>query len=205
MSDIETDEVPSDPLRWVVRSPATGTRAFIAHEVVGRSSVMGVLSPDLKKWFQERHPGYRIEVDYVEDAAAWNEFLDGSSLRELTFIAHRPAQGNRAGRPTTEYYDVRPGRRGEALPQSWLNRLRADGSLPASDVLSVPVDDADVDETRIVVQKDGRRRTIAIGVEWPRFTWEIDPGSVERPLDQRFYEVARGIIGDLMSRLDIDG
>ncbi|HCJ48876.1 MAG TPA: hypothetical protein DHW40_06050 [Microbacterium sp.] len=203
VSDIDAGEVPSDPLRLLLRSPVNGTRAFIAHEVVGRASVVGVLAPDLKKWFQKRHNGYRLEIDYVEDADAWNDFLDGSTLRELTFVAHRRADGNRAGRPTTEYYDVRPVR-GEALPQNWLRRLRSDGHLPASEVLSIGVDDGDIDETRIVVQKNGRRRTIAIGADWPRFTWEIDPGSNQRPGDQQFYDVARSLIGDLLSRLNID-
>lgn len=35
----------------------------------------------LKKRFAHDHRGYRLEVDYVEDADAWNDFLDGASLK----------------------------------------------------------------------------------------------------------------------------
>lgn len=203
--DIATNEVPSEALRTLLRVPQNGTLSFLAHEVVGRLTAVGLFSQDFKKWFANRHRGYRVEMDYVEDSDAWNEFLDGATLRELSFIARRDAAGNRAGRPTTEQYDVRPGRRGDVLPQHWLERLRSDGHLPANEVLSVPVHEDDIDETRIVVAKDHRRRTISIGDSWPRFTWEIEPGSNVRPPDPTFLEVARDIIGTHLTRLNIDG
>lgn len=203
--DIATNEVPSEALRTLLRVPRNGTTCFIAHEVVGRLTAAGLFSQDLKKWFGNRHDGYRIELDYVEDSDAWNEFLDGATLRELTFTARRSAKGNRAGRPTKEQYDVRPAMRGDVLPHSWLERLRSDGYLPANEVLSVSVNQEDIDETRVVVSKDKRRRTISIGAAWPRFTWEIEPNSNERPSDLMFVDVARQIIGQQLTRLKIDG
>jgi len=205
VGDIETEEVPSDALRALLRAPVNGHLAFIAHEIIGRASATGIVISALKKQFASDHPGYRLAVDYVEDADAWNEFLDGASLKELTFVARRTADGNRAGRPTKELYDVVPGRRGDVLPRSWLDRLRSDGHLPAGEVLSVPVSDDDIDETRVVVEKDGRRRTILIGDDWPRFTWEVEPGSNTRPADSRFYAVARSIIDSQLAHLNIDG
>ena len=204
ISDIDLNEVPGDPLRLLLRSPINGTFAFMAHEMVGRSSCAGLLIPEFKSWFAKANSGYRLEVNYVEDSDAWNEFLDGASLRELTFTARRTSEANRAGRPTKERYDILPGRRGDVLPQSWLQRLRCDG-LPASEVLSVPVADEDIDETKVVVEKEGRRRTIRIGDDWPRFTWEIDPKAKSRPDDALYFDVARQIIDGQLRRLRIDG
>lgn len=202
---IAGNEVASDALRLLHRVPVNGSTSYIAHEQIGRLSTAGLLTLNFKQWFGARHSDYRIEIDYVEDADAWNEFLDGANLRELTFVAHKPADGNRAGRPTKELYDVRPDRRGDVLPRSWLDQLRSDGRLPANQVLSVPVDESDIDETRVVVEKDKRRRTIHIGNDWPRFTWEIVPNSNTRPDDGSFRAVARDIIGAQLARHRIDG
>lgn len=159
---------------------------------------------DFKRWFGRRHAGYRIEVEYLEDSDAWEQFLEGANLRELTFVSEKSADQNRAGRPTREHYDVRPGRRGDVLPRRWLDRLLADGRIPAGEVLSIPVNDEDIEETRIVVEKDKRRRTVHIGSEWPRFTWEIVPGSNQRPENSAFLSAARSIIAEQLRRLGID-
>ncbi|MDQ0923381.1 hypothetical protein QF038_001889 [Pseudarthrobacter sp. W1I19] len=202
---IAGNEVASDALRLLHRVPLNGSFSYIAHEQIGRLSSSGVLTSDFKKWFGSRHDGYRLEIDYVEDADAWNEFLDGANLRELTFVARKPAEGNRAGRPTKELYDIRPDRRGDVLPRRWLDQLRSDGRLPANQVLSVAVDEGDIEETRVVVEKDKRRRTIHIGDDWPRFAWEIEANSNVRPGDESFRSVARDIIGAQLTRLRIDG
>jgi hypothetical protein len=97
---IAGNEVASDALRLLHRVPLNGSFSYTAHEQIGRLSSSGVLTSHFKKWFGSRHDGYRLEIDYVEDADAWNEFLDGANLRELTFVARKPAEGNRAGRPT---------------------------------------------------------------------------------------------------------
>lgn len=201
---IATTEVASDGLRVLHRVPRHGMASYIACEQIGRASVTGVLVQDFKKWFAARHGDYRVEIDYIEEAEAWNDFLDGASLRELTFVAEKPAVGNRAGRPTKELYDVQPGRRGDVLPRRWLDQLRSDGRIPPRDVLSVPVNEADINETRVVVEKNKRRRTIRIGDEWPRFTWEIVPDSNARPSDTDFRAVARQIIEEHLVRLGID-
>lgn len=46
-------------------------------------------------------------------------------LRELTFMTTKPAEGNRAGRPTKETYEVRPDGRGAVLPSSRLRGYAA--------------------------------------------------------------------------------
>lgn len=198
--NVAHDEVASEALRLVLHVPQTGTASYIAHEQVGISSVVGVLAADFKKWFHWQCRGFHLEMDYVEDADAWNEFLDGATLRELTFVAKKPAEGNRAGRPTKEVYEVRPDGRGAVLPRTWLDRLRGEGRLPANEVLSVQVDESDISETRVVVEKDKRRRTISIGSDWPRFTWEIEPNSNTRPTDFTFAAVAGEIIHGHVSR-----
>ena len=205
VGNIRTGEVPSDALRLLLRAPVNGKFAFIAHEIIGRSSAVGVVVPELKRQFIDAHSGYHLEIEYVEDSDAWNDFLDGAALKQLTFVARRPADGNRAGRPTKELYDILPGRRGDVLPRGWLDQLRSTGHLPANQVLSVPVDDDEIDETRVVVDKGGRRRTISIGDDWPRFTWEIDPGSTTRPSDRKFFSAAREIVDMQLTRLSIDG
>lgn len=199
--NVAHDEVASDALRLVLHVPLNGTSSYLAHEQVGISSVVGILSTDFKKWFHWQSRGFHVEMDYVEDADAWNDFLDGATLRELTFVAKKPAAGNRAGRPTKEIYEVRPDGRGAVLPRTWLERLRDHGRLPANEVLSIQVDESDIDETRVVVEKGKRRRTIRIGEDWPRFTWEIEPGSTTRPSDQAFINVAGEIIHGHLSHL----
>lgn len=202
---IAGNEVASDALRLLHRVPVNGCTTYLAHEQIGRLSTAGLLTTDFKRWFNSRHSGYRLEIDYVEDADAWNDFLDGANLRELTFVARKPADGNRAGRPTKELYDIRPDRRGDVLPRRWLEQLRSDGRLPANQVLSVAVDESDIEETRVVVEKDKRRRTIHIGDDWPRFTWEIEANSNTRPSDGSFRTVARDIIGAQLARNRVDG
>lgn len=199
--DVAHDEVAGEALRLLLHVPLTGTSSYIAHEQVGISSIVGILATDFKKWFHWQSRGFHVEMDYVEDADAWNDFLDGATLRELTFVAKKPAAGNRAGRPTKEIYEVRPDGRGAVLPRTWLDQLRGDGRLPANEVLSVHVDESDIDETRVVVEKDKRRRTIRIGSDWPRFTWEIEPGSNTRPSDPVFVRVAGDIIHGHLSHL----
>jgi hypothetical protein len=81
-----------------------------------------------------------------------------------------------------------------------LERLRGEGRLPANEVLSVQVDESDISETRVVVEKDKRRRTISIGSDWPRFTWEIEPGSNTRPSDPTFTATAGEIIHGHLAR-----
>ncbi|WP_437773479.1 hypothetical protein [Arthrobacter sp. KNU40] len=197
---VAPNEVASEALRLLCHVPKRGTVSYIAHEQVGISSVVGVMSQHFKNWFHWQCRGFHVEIAYLEDADAWNEFLDGATLRELTFVARKPADGNRAGRPTKEIYEVRPDGRGAVLPKSWLERLRSDGRLPANEVLSVQVDESDISETRVVVEKDKRRRTISIGTEWPRFTWEIEPGSNSRPTDTTFTAVAGEIIHGHLAR-----
>ncbi|WP_431230471.1 hypothetical protein [Paenarthrobacter nicotinovorans] len=197
---VAPNEVASEALRLLFHAPTRGTVSYIAHEQVGISSVVGILSQHFKNWFHWQCRGFHVEIAYLEDADAWNEFLDGATLRELTFVARKPADGNRAGRPTKEIYEVRPDGRGAVLPKSWLERLRSDGRLPANEVLSVQVDESDISETRVVVEKDKRRRTISIGTEWPRFTWEIEPGSNSRPTDTTFTAVAGDIIHAYLAR-----
>lgn len=197
---VRPDEVAGESLRLLHHVPATGMTSLIAYEQVGISSVVGILSSDFKKWFHWRSRGFHIEINYMEDSDAWNDFLDGASLRELAFVAKKPAEGNRAGRPTKEVYEVRPDGRGMVLPRTWLDQLRGEGRLPANQVLSVQVDESDIAETRIVVEKNKRRRTIRIGNDWPKFTWEIDPGSSSRPSDTVFQGVAEEIIHGHLSR-----
>lgn len=197
---VSKNEVASEALRLLCHVPRQGTTSYIAHEQVGISSVVGILSQHFKSWFQWQCRGFHVELAYVEDADAWNEFLDGAALRELTFVASKPAVGNRAGRPTKEIYEVRPDGRGAVLPKSWLERLRGEGRLPANEVLSVQVDESDISETRVVVEKDKRRRTISIGSDWPRFTWEIEPGSNTRPSDPTFTTFAGEIIHGHLAR-----
>jgi len=67
------------------------------------------------------------------------------------------------------------------------------------------VDEGDIEETRVVVEKDKRRRTIHIDDDWPRFAWEIEANSNVRPSDESFRSVARDIIGAQLTRLRIDG
>jgi hypothetical protein len=197
---VAQNEVASEALRLLCHVPQQGTISYIAHEQVGISSVVGILSQHFKNWFHWQCRGFHVEIAYIEDADAWNDFLDGATLRELTFVARKPANGNRAGRPTKEIYEVRPDGRGAVLPTSWLERLRGEGRLPANEVLSVQVDESDISETRVVVEKDKRRRTISIGSDWPRFTWEIEPGSNTRPSDPTFTAVAGEIIHGHLAR-----
>lgn len=191
---VKITEVASDGLRLVAAIPTTGKFALMAHEVIGLSSVAGIFASDFKRWFSARNSEFRIEIEYLEDSDAWEEFLDGAELKELTFIAHKPAKNNRAGRPTREIYEVLPNRRGDVLPRKWLDSLRQTGRLPANQVLSVGVDEDDIEETRVVVSKDKRRRTISIGAAWPRFTWEIEPDSNKRPSDSLFFVVTDDLI-----------
>jgi len=191
---VKTTEVAGDGLRLVAAVPTVGKFAIIAHEVIGLTSVAGLFIRDFSTWFSIRNRGFRIEMAYLEDSDAWTEFLAGAQLKELTFIAHRPAQNNRAGLPTQEIYDVRPDKRGGVLPRRWLDALVSNGHLPPSQVLSVPVNANDIDETRIVVKKDKRKRSISIGSMWPRFTWEIVPDSNKRPGDVVFYKFVDELI-----------
>lgn len=191
---VKSSEVASDGLRLVAAVPAIGKFALIAHEVIGLASVAGLLTLDFGAWFAQRNSGFHIEMSYLEDSDAWDDFLAGAELKELTFIAHRPATNNRAGLPTREIYDVVADERGGVLPRRWLDRLISNGHLPPNQVLSVPVDASAIDETRVVVEKDNRRRTISIGNIWPRFTWEITPGSNRRPGDSTFQQVADDLI-----------
>ncbi|MFF2243324.1 hypothetical protein ACFVTM_03980 [Arthrobacter sp. NPDC058130] len=197
--NVAHDEVASEALRLLCHVPTRGTVSYVAHEQVGINSVVGVLSHHFKNWFHWQCRGFDVEIAYVEDADAWKEFLDGATLRELTFVARKPADGNRAGRPTKEIYEVRPDGRGAVLPKSWLDRIRG-GRLQANEVLSVQVNEADISETRVVVEKDKRRRTISIGSDWPRFTWEIEPGGTTRPSDPTFTAVAADIIHGHLAR-----
>jgi len=199
--NVAPDETASDTLRTSLAVPQNGKIALLAHEVAGTATLGGVLSHDVKRWFQQNYPGYRLSIDYLEDSDAWEEFLDGAELRQITFSAWRASQDNRAGVPTKEEYDVRPGVRGQVLPREWLARLRG-GRLPPSAVLNVPIEESDIDETTVVVSKDGRRRTIKIGQDWPRFTWEIDPDSDDRPVSGQFYAVANELVMQRLDRLN---
>ena len=198
--NVGTDETASDTLRTCLVVPQNGKIALLAHEVAGVATLGGALTTDVKRWFQQNHPGYRLSIDYLEDADAWAEFLDGADLRQITFTAWRSSPDNRAGVPTKEEYDVRP-IRGRVLPRAWLDRL-LNHELPASAVLSVPVEDGDIDETTVVVSKEGRRRTIRIGQDWPRFTWEINPDSDGRPVSAQFYAVANELVAERLDQLN---
>lgn len=204
VNDIKTEEVASDALRMALFVPKTGTQAYITHEVVGRASLVSVLRQDLEKWFKRRHPGYELQIRYVEDADAWRDWLEGADLKGLTFEVERSKDGNRLGRPTRERYEVVPSGRGEVLPSSLISRLLRGERIPPTDVLAIDIPVEDIAETKINVSKDGRQRSIRIGDDWPRFTWEIDPTTKGRPDDEAFLTLSQELFRRQLSKAQID-
>lgn len=87
---IGSSEVAGDGLRLIHRVPDAGLFSYIACEQIGRASVTGVLVQDFKRWFGRRHNGYRIEVEYLEDSDAWEQFLEGANLRDLRSSVRNP-------------------------------------------------------------------------------------------------------------------
>jgi hypothetical protein len=200
VGDVARHQVASDTLRSLLVVPEHGRLAVLALESVGNASVAGMLSDHFKRWFQREFKGYRVELRYLDEPVAWSQFLDGADLRELSVTRYRPAHQNRAGRPTVEEFTVRPVR-GQMLPSSWLKEMLG-GRVRATDLLSVPIDDAD--ETKLLVRSGGRDRTITVGQEWPRFKWEVDPENEGRPSDAVFYGVAEELLDATIERLAAD-
>lgn len=197
--DVRSGEAASDSIRVAMAVPINATFALIAHEIVARATIGTLFSNSFEKWFQERNGGFSIKFDYLEDADAWQEYLDGADLKSLSFAVYRTPPGDRTAPPRREVYEVDPGYRGEVLPHSWLDRIRS-RSLNPGDVMNVPVDPQDVEEIKVVVDRHGQRRTLVLESSWPRFTWEIDPGSIRRPTDTRFREFAFEILTDRVAK-----
>jgi hypothetical protein len=199
---VKDTEVASDELRLSAAVPSTDRIALLAYEVAGQASCVGPLSQALLTSFHKANPGFTLDISYLEDTDAWDEYLKGAELKSLTFVTERQSLGNRASLPLREEHEVRPSGRGQSLPRKWLKKARK-GSLRATDVLSVKVKDSDVENTRIVVAKDGRRRTVVIGGDWPKFTWEIDPTSRRRPTTTKVRKVAYELIKTRLAHRNI--
>lgn len=195
VGDVRTSQVAGDETRSVLRVPVASRTALLAYEAIGTSSHVGLLSHAAKGWFQQQFRGSRLEIEYLPDTDAWNDYLDGAALKGVVFTRFTDG-GDRAAPRRTERFEV-GAPRGGGLPARWLERARR-ARLRPSDVLTVNVPD-DMDDTKIVVSKDGRKRTFHVGDAWPRFTWEIEPGSRERPVGTVFY----GFVDEIMSeRID---
>lgn len=198
---VGSGEVAADPLRSLMRVPTNGTYALFAIEVVGRASAAGMITNAFKAYVQGLRVGCRVSTSNVEEVNAWEEYLRGAELKEVEFLYLRRAENNRAGRPVVEKYGVRA-ERGQMLPSEWIPRLRQ-RRMGAGDVLSTTVPDGAADETVLVVEGEGQRRTLRIGGGLPRFTWQVGDDD-QRPLDDVFYSMAEDIVTEELARLLAD-
>jgi len=191
-ASIGTGDSATAPLRSLVEVPAHGRVAFMALEMAGRRSVTGHLSTSWKRHFRQATTGsgFVLDIRNLNDEAAWDDFVSQADLLEVSFQKTVRPAGDRSAQPRVEEYIVRPSG-GALLPKSWISRLRSRDIRP-QEVLSVNIGDPEV--VKIVVETDGRPRTLRIGDSLPTFTYEIDPGSTKRPTSSRFYAVARELI-----------
>jgi len=189
---IDPPDAATAPLRSLIRVPGNGRVAYMALEATGHRSVTGHLSRLWKSRFRKHTSGsgFKLNILNLADGAAWNDFLEQAELHEVVFRKWVTRQGDRSAAPRWEEYGVK-GAEGTILPKPWVGRALGRRLRPR-DVLSVDI--GDPDETKIVVESDGRSRTIRIGQALPTFTYEIEPGSEQRPVSSRFYAVARELI-----------
>ncbi|MEA2494796.1 MAG: hypothetical protein QOJ29_2707 [Thermoleophilaceae bacterium] len=189
---IDLPDAATAPLRCLIKVPSDGKVAYMALEMTGHRSVTGHLSTLWKSRFRKhtKGSGFKLNILNLADEAAWDDFIAQAELHEVVFQKRVYPDGNRSAQPRMEEYAVK-GAEGAILPANWISRLRRRQIRP-SDVLSVDI--GDPDQTKIVVDVDGRSRTLRIGQALPTFTYEIDPDSESRPVSSRFYAVARELI-----------
>jgi hypothetical protein len=200
VGQIRRRDTATAPLRSLIDVPENSRVAYMALEVAGLRSVLGHLSSSWKRDFRDRTRGmgFVLKILNLNDAAAWQQFLDQSDLAEVTFRKLVRPQGDRSAQPRIEEYTTRAPD-GGFLPKGLLDGLLRRRVQP-SDVLSVDI--GDPDQVRVVVDSGGRRRTLQVGQPLPSFTYEIEPGSTDRPVSSQFYAVARELID---GQLAVDG
>ena len=171
----------------------------VALEFAGHRAVTGHLSRDFKSWFYKalRGSGFSLQIKNLNDAAAWRQFVEGSELLEVIFEKRARRGSNRSAPEQIEEYVVRP-QSGQILPKDWIDGLLRRRIGPR-DVISVEI--GEPEQTKVVVSMEGRPRTLRVGDTLPTFVYEIDPGSLVRPVSSRFYDVATELIDGILATM----
>ncbi|WP_093499688.1 hypothetical protein [Streptomyces sp. Ag109_O5-10] len=181
--DIQKSDAASYPVRQALIIPTVGDCALWASEFVGHTSAFGALCASFKEWFREKFPNerYVIEINHFQDTNAWNEFINHSSLKEITYVVHQQDSDGAVGSRIQEHR-VKAARR-RFLPAGWIKQAM-EKRLPSDTVFSVRVPDAD--QVRMQIESDGRSRTIVVDHDLPRFMYELDNGPGGTPTPETF-------------------
>ncbi|WEO96215.1 hypothetical protein A6P39_020460 [Streptomyces sp. FXJ1.172] len=190
--DIQTTDAASYPVRQALVVPMVGDCALWATESVGHTSAFGGLCASFKEWLREKFDTerYVVEFNHFQDTNAWNEFIDRSSLKEITYVVHQQDADGAVGSRIQEHR-VKAVRR-RRLPSAWIKQAM-EKRLPSDTVFSVRVPEAD--EVRMQIESEGRSRTIVVDHELPRFMYELGDASSGTPTDETFRSAVLSEVG----------